>query len=100
MHPVGTPLYVIGCCWADWKEPEAESITFAFKHMPPIHFETDVAAVCASWDHQTDAYVYLDPNDEAASAALSACAPAGVAEKTFSNYGDPIYLRYHLVAAP
>ena len=95
--PEDALIYVVGCCWGAWSQPEVEGIRYALPHPPPMQFVGSADDVCREpATRYVPVYVYLNPNDDAAVQALRQCAPTGVDETRFSGYGDAMYRRYHI----
>jgi len=60
--PPQASVYVVGCCWGDWGQPELAGIQYVVKPYRGITFLQEDTYTCADIPHHDNAYVVLPPD--------------------------------------
>ena len=94
-----TQIYVYGCCWGDWGQPEPKGIEYALKSKRKVvFFHTEVGEEfdCQKFrDGKTKKMVIWDPRKDKEFIKLKQCLPGGQKKVFKSQLGDIVSIGYY-----
>jgi hypothetical protein len=96
--PGETTIYVIGCCWGEWSQPEPKSIQYSTRTQRPIRFVDTDKITCEELRAAEPTVVIWNPNDALPAPQLAPCASLFKVERHLE--GDKRVFHASSVAAP
>lgn len=94
--PADASVYLGGCCWGDWGQPEPDGIVHELQGSRDVTFLQPEQFSCGAVQRdRSPQYFFWDPRDKSKGfARLKECLPGGQEAERRSQYGDIIYLEY------
>ncbi len=90
--PPNTPVYIVGCCWGDYGQPEPDGVKLVTKRPETLHFVDARDATCDWLDElPRPAVLIWSPRPRVPSTKMTACAEVLRPQLHSSRTAGPIF---------
>ncbi len=89
--PQKTGVYIVGCCWGEWGQPEPLGILFALKKINPIHFLRINSDTCLETRNEPRQIYIVPPPLEKHLDKIANCLGKTKIVKHQSSYGEVVF---------
>lgn len=96
--PPEIPVYMTGCCWGDWGQPEVHGVYYNLRYRQGrqniILDQYDLR--CEDVNDESGALLIMNPNEPEKIMRFAGCFPEAVRNQKTDPYGNPIYVSLYI----